>query len=36
MVRHERLLATFQGFVFLACFLIAWRVLREKANNREG
>jgi len=26
--RHERLLFTFQGFVYLACFLIAWRVLR--------
>lgn len=25
---HERLLATFQGFVHLACFLITWRVLR--------
>jgi len=27
-LRHERLLSTFQGFVYLACFLIAWRVLR--------
>jgi hypothetical protein len=26
--RHERLLSTFQGFVYLGCFLIAWRVLR--------
>ncbi len=27
-LRHERLLSTFQGFVYLACFLTAWRVLR--------
>jgi len=27
-VRHERQLSTFQSFVFLACFLIAWRILR--------
>ncbi|MFA0742067.1 MAG: hypothetical protein DFNUSKGM_002187, partial [Candidatus Fervidibacter sacchari] len=27
-LRHERLLSTFQGFVYLGCFLIAWRVLR--------
>lgn len=27
-VRHERLLATFRAFVYLACFLITWRVLR--------
>ena len=27
-VRHERRLSTFQGFVLLACFLIAWRFLR--------
>jgi hypothetical protein len=27
-VRHERRLATFLAFVLLACFLIAWRILR--------
>jgi hypothetical protein len=27
-VRHERWLATFLAFVLLACFLIAWRILR--------
>ncbi len=26
-LRHERLLATFQGFMHLACFLITWRGL---------
>lgn len=28
MVRHERLPATFRAFVYLACFLLTWRVLR--------
>jgi len=28
MVRHERRLSTFLAFVLLACFLIAWRILR--------
>jgi transposase len=27
-VRHERRLSTFLAFVLLACFLIAWRILR--------
>jgi transposase len=27
-VRHEGRLSTFLAFVFLACFLIAWRILR--------
>jgi len=27
-LRHERLLFTFKGFFYFACFLIAWRVLR--------
>ncbi|MFZ8842880.1 transposase, partial [Thermoflexus sp.] len=27
-VRHERRLATFLALVLLACFLIAWRILR--------
>jgi len=27
-LRHERLLATFTAFVYLACFIITWRVLK--------
>ena len=27
-LRHERLLATFTAFVYLACFIISWRVSR--------
>jgi IS5 family transposase len=27
-VRHERRLSTFLAFILLACFLIAWRILR--------
>ena len=27
-LRYERLLSTFAALVYLACFLIAWRLLR--------
>lgn len=27
-IRYERLLSTFVGFLYLACFVIAWRLLR--------